>query len=92
MDGYVNVNFFLGGEIIKQDNDILYSLDPKEMMFVKLGTSYEELRDIVFQLMHISRHHWDVKLTVKYPRIGVANLVTGFFVSLLNQTTMLVEC
>ena len=76
MDGYVNVNFLWGGEIIKQDNDVLYSLDPKEMKYVKLGTSFEELRDMVFGLMHISRHHWDVK----YPRIGVGNLVSGFFV------------
>ncbi|KAL1826606.1 hypothetical protein ACET3Z_005018 [Daucus carota] len=35
---------------------------------------------MVFGLMHISRHHWDVKLSVKYPRIGVSNLVSGFFV------------
>ncbi|XP_063942817.1 uncharacterized protein LOC135150445 [Daucus carota subsp. sativus] len=80
MDGYVNVNFFWGGEIIKQDNDVLYTLDPKEMMYVKLSSSLEELRDMVFGLMHISRHHWDVKLSVKYPRIGVSNLVSGFFV------------
>ena len=34
MDGYVNVNFFWGGEIIKQDNDILYSLDPMSEVYV----------------------------------------------------------
>ncbi|XP_063936901.1 uncharacterized protein LOC135147649 [Daucus carota subsp. sativus] len=46
MDGYVNVNFFWGGKIIKQDNDVLYTLDPKEMMYVKLSSSLEELRDM----------------------------------------------
>ncbi|KAL1818747.1 hypothetical protein ACET3Z_013616 [Daucus carota] len=85
MDGYVNVNFLWGGEIIKQDNDVLYSLDPKEMKYVKLGTSFEELRDMVFGLMHISRHHWDVKLSVKYLRIGVGNLVSGFFVKSIKS-------
>ena len=38
MTAYVNVNIFWGDEIVKQDNDVIYTADPKKMRFIKWGT------------------------------------------------------
>ena len=78
MDGHVNVIFFWGGEILRENNDIFYSIDPKKMQYIKLGTRYDELRNMVYELMQLSPHHWNLKLSYKYPRLGKFNLADGF--------------
>lgn len=85
MEDYVNVNFFWGGEIIRRDNDIRYSEDPKEMRYIKWGTSYEELREVVFGVMQISPSYWNVKLSFKYPQLGIGNLVTGYYLRYITS-------
>ena len=70
---------------MKQDNDVIYTADPKEMRFIEFGTTLEELHDIVYEVMNISRHHWNLKLSFKYPRLGVGNLVTGYFVKSIRS-------
>ena len=67
MDCYVSVNFFWGGKVLRQGGLINYSIDPKQMQYVQIGTSYEELKNIIFGLMQISRDHWDVNMSYKYP-------------------------
>lgn len=81
MEDYVNVNFFWGGEIIRRDDDVRYSIDLKCMRYIKWGTSYEELKDIVYEVMQISRLHWKIDMSCKYPQLGVGNVISSFFVA-----------
>ena len=63
MEGYVNVNFFWAGETIRRSDDIRYSVDPKKMKYIRCGTSYEELKEIVYGVMQLSSLQWRVKLS-----------------------------
>lgn len=49
------------------------------MRFVKHGSTYEDLKAVVFEVMNISPYHWDVKMSFKYPQLGIGNVVTGYY-------------
>ena len=75
----MNVNFFWGGEIVQDNNDMYYSQDPKKMQYIKYGTTYEEMKLVVYDLMQISPSHWKLKMSYKYPRLDNFNLVIGCY-------------
>lgn len=85
MGGLVNVNFFWGGRVIRQGGEIRYSMDPKDMRFINSGTSFEELKGIVYEVMNLSEAHWSLKMTYKYPQIGIGNVVTGYFLAKIKS-------
>lgn len=86
MEGCVNVNFLWGGRIIRrEDGDITYSTEPNYMRYVMLGTNYEELKAIVYETMNISPYHWNVKLSYKYPQIGIGNVVKGYYLAQITS-------
>ena len=84
MSDYVNVCFFWGGRVIRQGDEIRYSMDPKAMRFIKSGTSFEELKKHVYEVMNLSEANWMLKMTYKYPQIGIGNVVAGYFLAQIN--------
>lgn len=50
------------------------------MQYIIVGTTYEGLKNIVYQLMNISFYHWNIKIRYKYTQIGVHNTVRGYYI------------
>lgn len=50
------------------------------MQYIIVGTTYEGLKNIVYQLMNISFYHWNIKIRYKYTQIGVHNIVRGYYI------------
>lgn len=85
MENYVNVNFFWGGRIIRRGDDIRYSKDLGGQRYVMLGTKYEEFRGIVYEVMGINPNHWDVKMSYKYPQVGIGNVASHFLIGQITS-------
>lgn len=79
MEGYVNVNFLRGGMVIRQSSDIKYSMDSKVIRFISLGINFEDIKNMVLEVMNLSQTHWRVKMTYKYSQIGIGNVVLGYY-------------
>lgn len=81
MNGYINVKFFWGREVIREGNNIMYSIYPRKIQFIRFRTSYDELRNVVYDLMQVIPYHWNIKLSFKYAHFGPFNLVQGFYLA-----------
>ena len=55
------------------------------MRYVSLGTNYAELKGIVYEIMNINPSHWSVKMSYKYPQLGIGNVVTGYYLGHISS-------
>lgn len=82
MEGYINVKFFWGKneKVIGWDDEIRYCTDPKAMLYSTLGTTYEgttyeEFKAIVYEVMKIIPYYCNVKMSYRYPPTGIVMLL-----------------
>lgn len=55
------------------------------MRYVVLGTTYKELKTIIYEVMNISQNHWNLNMSYKHHEIGVGNVVPIYYLGKINS-------